>query len=564
MMERSKTSSGSHAGPRSQSYQPVRAPRGSQTSCPGWPQEAALRMLMNSLDEEVAEKPRELIACGATGTVLHDWDCYHTTVEALKSLKNDETLLVLSGKPMDVFGTNDSAPRVLIANSNPSGRWPAGDASHELEQSGLAAPSQAVAASWTYVGTQGELQTAFQTFDAVGRKHFGGDLAGKLIVSGGMGAAGGALPLAAGMLGAAFLGIEVDEEKIKRRIRAGFCDYCVNTLDEALRILKNAVRQKHAVAVGLVGNCADAIPELAGRGVVPDILTDQTSAHDLLHGYVPSGLNAEEAAMLRRENSGEYLSRARHSIARHFGGMLALQKLGSVVFEFGNRIQAVAHKCGVEGDFAFPDFAEAYLRPLLSEGRVPVRWVALSGEPGDIRRFDDLALELFSNDAIMARWIPLARKFVRFQGLPARVCWLGPEARIVLAGHVNRLVGEGAIKAPIVIALDQMKRGTEASLHAKSEEIKGGIDATRDRPLLNALLNTASGASWISLASGSGHCQATVVLVADGTPKAAEALPRVLKNDYALRIARLAAAGLQKLRDTLPRAELHTPMPEKP
>ena len=496
-------------------------------------------MLMNSLDEEIAERPGELIACGATEKVLRDWESYHATVGALKGLKDDETLLVQSGKPAGVFETHKDSPRVLIANSNRAG-------------------------SWTCLGTQETLPTAFQVFDAVGQKHFGGDLAGKLIVSGGMGAAGGALPLAAGLLGAAFLGIEVDGEKIRRRIRAGYCDYCVNSLDEALRILKNAVRQRQAISVGLVGNCADLIPELASRGVVPDILTDQTGAHDLLNGYVPSDLNAEEAGGLRDQDPEEYLRRARDSIGRHFAGMLALETLGSVVFEFGNNIRAAAHTGGVEGAPSFPDFAEAYLQPLLSEALAPVRWVALSGEAGDIHRFDELALELFPADAVLARWIPLAKKHVRFQGLPARVCRLGQEARIVLAERLNSLVAEGVFKAPFVIALDTMVSGMKALTHAEPEKMKDGCDTAFDGPMLNALLAAASGASWVSLAGEAGHCQTSVALVADGTPEAAKAFPRVLKNDYALGILRLACAGHENAQDAARRTNPGISMPDKP
>ncbi len=526
------------------SYQPIRAPRGSHLTCQGWSQEAAFRMLMNSLDQEVAEQPREMIACGATRKVLRDWDCYHTTVEALKILASGETLLVRSGKPAAVHETNEDAPRVLIVNSRLAVRSRAGDTPHAGELPGPAMPSQAAAASWTYVGTQGELPTAFQTLDGVSRKHFGGSLAGKLIVSGGMGAAGGAFSLAAGLIGAAFLGVEVDEERIKRRIRAGYCDYCVNTLDEALRILKNAVRQNHSVSVGLVGNCAEVIPELASRGVVPDILTDQTSAHDLLMGYIPSGLNAEGADRLRRENPKEYLTRARDSIVRHFSGMLALQRFGSVVFEFGNNIRAAACEYGIEEIFSIPDFAEAYLQPLLRKGLTPVRWVALSGESGDIRRFDDLALKLFPDDDILLRWIPLARKYLKFQGLPARVCWMGPETRIVMGEHMNRLVAEGALKAPIAIALDQAAGRSEALSHQEAEAKKDKSEATSSLLVPAALLDKASGASWISLESGADHNQITVALVADGTSKAAKAIPRILENDYAVTLARLGTAGL--------------------
>ncbi|HET7101642.1 MAG TPA: urocanate hydratase [Terriglobia bacterium] len=514
----------------------MRAPRGAGLSCQGWPQEAALRMLMNSLDSDVAEQPGDLVACGATGRVLRDWKGYGKTVEALKCLKNDETLLIQSGTPAGVLATHPEAPRVLIANSGPSPRQPI---SGNPERGRPALPPQASAASWTCVGTQEALPTAFLVFEAISRKHFGGDLAGRLIVSGGMGAAGGALPLAAGLLGAAFLGIDAEGERIHRRIRAGYCDYCVSSLDEALRILKNAVRQKQGISVGLVGNCADIIPELAGRGVLPDVLTDQTSTHNLLHGYVPSGLNAEEAGALRKENPEKYLSRARESLARHFSGMLALQKMGSVVFELGNNLRAAAGECGAAGAAtAFPGFVEAYLQPLLSAGLAPVRWVALSGEGGDIRRLDDLSLELFPDDALLARWIPLARRFVRFQGLPARVCWMGQEARVQMAGRVNTLVTKGAFKAPLVTAVDHAGNNVETSRPAEPENQKERSTAINQLHAPNELLNTAAGASWLSLELGAGSGQATVALVADGTPQTAKAIPRVLQNEWALKIMR--------------------------
>jgi len=539
-MGRSETGRGKPAGPPARSHEPVRAPRGAALNCQGWPQEAALRMLMNSLDPDVAEQPGDLVACCATARVLSNWESYGATVEALKSLKNDETLLVQSGTPAGVLKTHQEAPRLLIAN--PAPRRPI---SRNPEQSGPALPPQASATSWTWVGTQEALPTAFLVFDAIARGHVGGgDLAGKLIVSGGMGAAGGALPLAAGMLGAAFLGIDADGERIRRRIRAGYCDYCVNTLDEALRILKNAVRRKQGVSVGLVGNCADIIPELTSRGVLPDILTDQTSAHNLLNGYLPSSLNAEEASALRNKHPEEYLSRAQDSLARHFEGMLALQKMGSIVFEFGNSIRAAAAECGVQdAASAFPGFVEAYLQPLLSAGLAPVRWVALSGEPADIRRLDGLALELFPDDALLARWIPLARKFVRFQGLPARVCWMGSGARIALARRVNSLVSERVFKAPLVIALDHAANGVEPSRSEGSGEAE--IGALSKSPNLSALLNTAAGASWLSLDIGTGYNCGTVALVADGTPQAAKNLPRALNNDYALDVFRLAARAVE-------------------
>ena len=542
-MVQSETGRRENAGATAGSSKPVRAPRGAAIKCKGWPQEGALRMLMNSLDPNVAEQPGDLVACGATERVLCNWESYRATIEALTLLENDETLLIQSGKPAGVVKTRSEAPRVLIANLSPAPWQPI---SSNPDQGEPMRPPHASATSWTWVGTQEALPTAFLVFDAIGRKHFGGELAGKLIVSGGMGAAGGALPLAAGMLGAAFLGIDADGGQIRRRIRAGYCDYCVNTLDEALRILKNAVRQKQGVSVGLVGNCEEVIPELADRGVLPDILTDQTSAHGLLHGYIPSGLTSVEARTLRNENPEEYLSRSRKSLARHFSGMLALQRMGSIVFEFGNNLRAAAAECGSPGSaLAFPDFIEAYLQPLLTAGLAPVRWVALSGEQGDIHRLDDLTLELFPEDTMLARWIPLARKFVRFQGLPARVCWMGQEARIALAGRVNQLAAEGAFKAPVVIAVDHAGTGVKTSHEAEPEDKKEGSDATGRLPALNALLNSESGASWLSLEMGAGFVQVTVAQVADGSPQAAKNLSRTLGSDYALKVLRLAARSVK-------------------
>src|SRR5579875_1353535 len=512
-------------------YQRVHAPRGPRVKCVGWPQEAALRMLMNSLDEEVAEQPEELVACAATGKVLHDWNSYSETVRILKGLGNTETLLVQSGQPVGVFETGAGAPRVLIVNPG---------AGRKLEPHSPGSPihahsltCHAAAGSWTYVGPQEALTTAFYTLDRVRQRHFGWDLAGKLIVSGGMGPAGGALSLAAGMHGAAFLGIDVDEERIKRRIRAGYVDYCVNALDEALRILKNAVRKKQAVSVGLVGNCADVIPGLASGGVVPDILTDLTSAHDLLNGYIPSDLSAEEAAALRRDNPDEYLSRARNSIAQHFEGMLALQKLGSIVFEFGNGIRAAASLSKVSKDSRkVPDFIEAYLQPLLSAGLAPLRWVALSGEADDIKRLDDLVLKQLPADEGLARWISLARKYVRFQGLPARVSWMGEQARIESAWQLNKLVAAGSIKAPVVIAMDYKAQIASAPKNAGTGILKDGDLTGPGQDALKAILKSATGAGWVSIQSAEDGSLATVVIIADGRPASADVMSLALRSDF--------------------------------
>jgi len=534
------------------SYKPVRAPRGTALSCKGWHQEAALRMLMNNLDPDVAERPQDLIIYGGTGKAARNWACYHAIVAALKDLGNDETLLVQSGKPVGVFQTHEAAPRVLIANANLVGHWATWEKFNELERLGLTMYGQMTAGSWIYIGTQGILQGTYETFAAAALKHFGSDLAGKLVVTGGMGGMGGAQPLAATLNGAAFLGIEVDAERIKRRIRSGYCDICVNSLDEAIRILKVAVRQKQALSVGLVGNCADIIPELARRGIVPDLLTDQTSAHDPLNGYVPSGLTLEAATELRRTNPADYLKRSYDSIARHVTGMLELQKLGAATFDYGNNIRTMAFEHGgVKDAYNIPGFVPAYIRPLFCEGRGPFRWAALSGEPADIYRTDSLVLELFPENQILSRWIRLARKFVKFQGLPARICWLGYGERALFGERINDLVAKGELKAPIVIGRDHLDCGSVASPFRETESMKDGSDAIADWPILNALLNTASGASWVSFHHGGGvgigySLHAGQVTVADGTPEMAKRLNRVLTNDPGIGVARHVDAGYEE------------------
>ena len=552
--------------PSSVSYQPVRAPRGRTLTCKGWQQEAALRMLMNNLDEEVAERPQDLIIYGGTGKAARNWACYHAIVEALKGLGNDETLLVQSGKPVGVFQTHEAAPRVLIANANLVGHWATWEKFRELERLGLIMYGQMTAGSWIYIGTQGILQGTFETLAAAAQKHFASDLTGRLVVTGGMGGMGGAQPLAATLNGAAFLGIEVDAERIKRRIRTGYCDICVNSLDEAIRILKNAVRQKQALSVGLVGNCADVIPELARRGIVPDLLTDQTSAHDPLNGYIPSGLSLEAAAELRRKNPEDYLKRSYESIARHVTGMLELQKLGAATFDYGNNIRTMAFEHGgVKDAYDFPGFVPAYIRPLFCEGRGPFRWVALSGEPADIYRTDELVLELFSDNAILNRWIRLARKHVKFQGLPARICWLGYGERALFGERMNDLVAKGELKAPIVIGRDHLDCGSVASPFRETESMKDGSDAIADWPVLNALLNTASGASWVSFHHGGGvgigySLHAGQVIVADGTPEMAKRLARVLTNDPGIGVARHADAGYEEAINFAKKAGVKIPM----
>src|ERR1700685_480197 len=461
-------------------YVPVRAPRGSSLSCKGWQQEAALRMLMNNLDPEVAEKPEDLIVYGGRGKAARNWNCYQAIVNSLRSLENDETLLVQSGKPVGIFRTHTYAPRVLIANSNLVGHWSDWKNFDELDRAGLMMYGQMTAGSWIYIGTQGILQGTYETFAAAARKHFHGDLAGKLVASGGMGGMGGAQPLAATLNGAAFLGIDVDPERIKRRVKAGYCDVMVNDLDEALRILKNSVRKGEATSVGLVGNCADVIPELAHRGIVPDILTDQTSAHDPLYGYVPQGMSLDEAAELRKTDPESYRKHSLDSMAKHVEGMLMLQKMGSVTFDYGNNIRTFAFQRGVKNAYAFPGFVTVYIRPLFCEGRGPFRWAALSGEPSDIAVTDDLVLELFPENRSLRRWIELARKRIKFQGLPARICWLGYGERARFGLAINELVKKGTIKAPIVIGRDHLDCGSVASPFRETESMKDGSAAKAD------------------------------------------------------------------------------------
>jgi urocanate hydratase len=530
---------------------PLKAPRGTDLTCKGWPQEAAMRMLMNNLDDEVGERPRDLVVYGGTGKAARNQQCLEAILASLKSLENDETLLVQSGKPVGIFKTHDYAPRVLIANSNLVGHWSNWEKFNELERAGLMMYGQMTAGSWIYIGSQGIIQGTFETFAAAAEKHFGGELAGKLIVSGGMGGMGGAQPLAATMTGACFLGIDVDAERIKKRLKTGYCDFMVNNLDEALRILKNAVRKKEAISVGLVGNCADVIPELAERGVLPDILTDQTSAHDPLNGYVPNGMTLERALELRKSDPKAYLEKSMNAMARHVEGMLRLQKMGSVTFDYGNNIRTFAFQQGVKNAYDFPGFVPAYIRPLFCEGRGPFRWVALSGDPADIAVTDDLVLELFPKNRILSRWIELARKRIKFQGLPARICWLGYGERAEFGLAMNDLVKKGKIKAPIVIGRDHLDCGSVASPYRETESMKDGSDAVADWPLLNALLNTASGASWVSIHNGGGvgigySLHAGQVTVADGTEMMAKRIERVLTNDPGIGVARHVDAGYEE------------------
>jgi urocanate hydratase len=544
---------------------PFKAPRGTQITCKGWQQEAALRMLMNNLDPEVAEKPDDLVVYGGTGKAARNWKCFHAIVRSLKDLAADETLLVQSGKPVGVFRTHEYAPRVLLCNSNLVGHWNNWERFNALDRAGLMMYGQMTAGSWIYIGTQGILQGTYETFASVAKKHFASDLAGKLVVTGGMGGMGGAQPLAATMNGAAFLGIDVDPERIKRRVKTGYCDVMVTNLDEALRILKNAVRKREAVSVGLVGNCADVIPELARRGVVPDVLTDQTSAHDPLNGYVPNGMSLDATIELRKKNPDEYKKRSMSAIADHVKGMLDLQNLGAITFDYGNNIRTFAYEQGLKNAYDFPGFVPAYIRPLFCEGKGPFRWAALSGEASDIARTDQLVLEMFPHDEHLSRWIKLAQKRVRFQGLPARICWLGYGERDKFGLALNDLVARGELKAPIVIGRDHLDCGSVASPYRETESMLDGSDAVADWPLLNALLNTASGASWVSIHNGGGvgigySQHSGQVTVADGTKEMAQRIERVLTNDPGIGVARHIDAGYPEAKAFAKNTDLKIPM----
>jgi urocanate hydratase len=525
----------------------VRAPRGTDKSCKGWHQEAALRMLMNNLDPEVAENPDRLIVYGGTGRAARSWEAFDAIVRSLRKLENDETLLVQSGKPVGVFRTHDEAPRVLIANSNLVGHWSNATEFNRLERLGLTMYGQMTAGSWIYIGSQGIVQGTFETFAAAAEKHFGGSLAGKLIVSGGMGGMGGAQPLAATMNGARFLGIDVDPARIEKRLKSGYCDKIARSLDEAWKLLEST----DAISVGLVGNCADVLPELARRDIVPELLTDQTSAHDALNGYVPNGMSLEEAVALRSSDPDQYIEHSMRSMATHVEAMLALQKKGAITFDYGNNIRTQAKKAGVENAFDIPGFVPEYIRPLFCEGKGPFRWVALSGDPSDIARTDQLALELFPKNEVLARWMKLAKERIHFQGLPARICWLGYGERAEFGVAMNELVKRGEIKAPIVIGRDHLDTGSVASPFRETEGMIDGSDAISDWALLNALVNTAAGASWISIHNGGGvgigySQHAGMVVVADGTDNCRRRLERVLTSDPGMGILRHADAGYSR------------------
>ncbi len=532
----------------------IRAPRGAERSCRGWVQEAALRMLMHNLDPEVAERPQDLVVYGGTGKAARDWDCYRRIVAALRELGDEETLLVQSGKPVGVLGTHPDAPRVLIANANLVPRWATWETFWDLERRGLIMFGQMTAGSWIYIGTQGILQGTYETFAQAGRTHFGSDdLSGRLVLSGGLGGMGGAQPLAATMLGAAFLGVEVDPARIEKRLATGYLDERADSLDEALRRLDAARRERRPLSVGLLGNAADVFPEMARRGLAPDLVTDQTSAHDPLNGYVPRGVALPDLPELRRRDPEGVVRRAKASMAEQVTAMLAMGRAGSHVFDYGNNLRAGAKEAGVANAFGYPGFVPAYIRPMFCRGEGPFRWVALSGDPADIHRTDEAVARLFPEKRGLLRWLELARARVKFQGLPARICWLGYGERERAGLAFNDLVARGEVKAPIVIGRDHLDCGSVASPNRETEGMKDGSDAVADWPILNALVNAVNGASWVSFHHGGGvgigySLHAGQVIVADGTPAAARRLERVLRSDPATGVLRHADAGYQEAR----------------
>ncbi len=529
----------------------IQAPRGSTITCKSWQTEAAMRMLMNNLDPEVAEKPAELIVYGGSGKAARNWEAYHLLIKCLRDLEKDETLLVQSGKPVGIFKTHEDAPRVLISNSMLVPKWANWEKFRELEMLGLTMYGQMTAGSWIYIGTQGILQGTYETFASAAKKHFGGTLKGILILSAGLGGMGGAQPLAATMNEGVFLGVEVDPARIKRRLETGYLDVMVDRLEDALILALGAKEKGIPKSIGLVGNAAEIHSEIVKRGIVPDLVTDQTSAHDALNGYVPAGLRLDEAIELRRRDPQTYIRRAMASMAVHVQAMLELQKKGSIVFDYGNNIRAQAFEAGIKEAFNFPGFVPAFIRPLFCEGKGPFRWAALSGDPEDIYRTDDAILKEFPEDDSLARWIRLAKEKVKFQGLPARICWLGYGQRARIGEVFNDMVARGELKAPIVIGRDHLDSGSVASPYRETEGMRDGSDAIADWPILNALLNVSAGATWVSVHHGGGvgigySIHAGMVVVADGTKEAERRLLRVLTTDPGTGVMRHTDAGYEE------------------
>ncbi len=543
----------------------VSAPRGTSLSCKGWPQEAALRMLMNNLDPDVAERPDDLVVYGGSGRAARSWSAFDAIVATLRRLEHDETLLVQSGKPVGVFRTHPWAPRVLIANALLVPAWATWDTFRDLEERGLTMYGQMTAGSWIYIGTQGILQGTYETLAELARRHFGGTLAGRLVVTAGLGGMGGAQPLAVTMNEGIALVVEVDPRRIERRLATRYVDEKTRSLDAALALIEECRRTRRPRSIALEANAADVLPELARRGLVPDVVTDQTSAHDALNGYVPNGLSLAEAESLRRTDPAAYVRRATAAMGAHVRAMLELRRRGAIVFDYGNNIRAQAAKAGVADAFEIPGFVPEFIRPLFCRGQGPFRWAALSGDPADIARTDRLALEMFAHDAALCRWIRLAGERVAFQGLPARICWLGYGERSRFGLAINDLVRRGEIKAPIVIGRDHLDTGSVASPNRETEGMRDGSDAIADWPVLNALLNTSAGATWVSVHHGGGvgigySLHAGMVVVADGTREADEKLQRVLTCDPGIGVVRHADAGYPEAIDTARAGGIDMPM----
>jgi len=543
----------------------IKAPHGTTLTAKSWLTEAPMRMIMNNLDPDVAEKPDELIVYGGIGKAARNWGCFDRIVETLKNLNEDETLLVQSGKPVGVFKTHPDAPRVLIANSNLVPHWATWEYFRELDRKGLMMYGQMTAGSWIYIGSQGIVQGTYETFVEMGRQHFGGDLSGKWILTAGLGGMGGAQPLASTMAGASMLAVEVDQQHIQRRLDTGYCDTIASTLDEALDQIREACNLRQPLSIGLLGNAADIYPELVRRGIKPDMVTDQTSAHDVLNGYIPAGLSLAEAAELRQRDPEGYVERAKESIAKQVRAMLEFYHQGIPVVDYGNNLRQVAYDAGVKNAFDYPGFVPAYIRPLFCRGIGPFRWVALSGDPEDIYKTDAKVKELIPDNPHLHRWLDMARQKIHFQGLPARICWVGLGERARLGLAFNEMVAKGELGAPIVIGRDHLDSGSVASPNRETEGMKDGSDAVSDWPVLNALLNCASGATWVSFHHGGGvgmgfSQHAGQVIVADGTPEAAKRLERVLTNDPASGVMRHADAGYEEAIECAKENGLKLPM----
>ncbi|WP_376090233.1 urocanate hydratase [Roseomonas sp. CCTCC AB2023176] len=543
----------------------IRAPRGTEITCQQWTTEAALRMLMNNLDDEVAENPAELVVYGGIGRAARDWECFEVIQRALRRLREDQTLLVQSGKPVGVFETHADAPRVLIANSNLVPRWATWEHFNALDRQGLMMYGQMTAGSWIYIGTQGIVQGTYETFVEAGRQHFGGDLSGRWILTGGLGGMGGAQPLAGVFAGACVLAVECQPSRIEKRLETQYLDHRADDLDTALAMIRAACAERRAISVGLLGNAAEVFPELVRRGVVPDIVTDQTSAHDPSNGYLPAGWTLGQWQAKRESDPAAVAAAAKRSMVAHVQAMLDFQRMGAKVLDYGNNIRQMARDEGLEGAFGFPGFVPAYIRPLFCRGIGPFRWCALSGDPDDIRKTDAKVREIIPDDPHLHRWLDMAQARIRFQGLPARICWVGLGQRHRLGLAFNEMVASGELSAPIVIGRDHLDSGSVASPNRETEAMMDGSDAVSDWPLLNALLNTASGATWVSLHHGGGvgmgySQHAGMVIVADGTPEAARRLRRVLWNDPATGVMRHADAGYGIARDCAREQGLDLPM----